>query len=223
MQSFIFDFNGTLYQDCPMHLAAWRRFYQEHRVPFTDDMFYKYMCGPPNNEIIRFMMGADIPNAEADRLSEEKECFYREIVYDDPTLQVLTPGAVEMLDRLKALSVPFAIATGSIKSNVDFYMETLHIDRWFDYDHVFYAHDGIPGKPDPAVYRMAMEQLGYAPRETVVVEDGTAGIRSAIGAGVGSIIAIDTTLGPDAFRDIPEVHAVIHDFYGFERFIERNV
>ena len=53
----------------------------------------------------------------------------------------------------------------------------------------------------------------------MVVEDAMAGIQSAIGAGVRSIIAIDTTLGPDAFRGIPEVVAVIHDFHGFERFI----
>lgn len=219
MKRFIFDFNGTLYQDCPMHLAAWRRFYEKYGVPFTDDMFYRYMCGPPNNEIIRFMMGADIPDAEANRLSEEKERFYREIILNDPSLRSLTPGAAEMLDMLKARDIPCAIATGSIKTNVDFYMDTLHIDRWFDYDHVFYARDGIPGKPDPAVYRMAMEQLGFVPEDTVVVEDGIAGISSAVGAGIKTIIAIDTSLGPDAFTGIPEVVAIIHDFYGFERYL----
>ena len=83
---------------------------------------------------------------------------------------------------------------------------------------MFHAHDGIPGKPDPAIYRMAMAQLGYDPEDTVVVEDGLAGVHSAIGAGVKSIIAIDTTLGAQAFKDIPEVVAIIHDFYGFERF-----
>jgi HAD superfamily hydrolase (TIGR01509 family) len=123
------------------------------------------------------MMGADISDAEADRLSEEKEGFYREIVYAAPSLQVLTPGAEEMLDHLKARGIPFAIATGSIKTNVDFYMNTLRIDRWFDYDHIFYAHDDIPGKPDPAVYRLAMQKLGYRPEDTVVVEDGLAGVQ----------------------------------------------
>ena len=219
MRSFIFDFNGTLYQDCPMHLAAWGRFYEKYGVPFTEELFYKYMCGPPNDEIIRRMLG-DGPSDEAvQRMSEEKELYYRQIVRDDPALQHLTPGADEMLDLLKARDVPCAIATGSIKSNVDFYMDTLHIDRWFDYDHIFHAHEGIPGKPDPAIYRLAMEKLGYAPENTVVVEDGLAGIQSAVGAGVKTIIAIDTTLGAEAFSGIPEVAAIIHDFYGFEQFL----
>ena len=219
MRSFIFDFNGTLYQDCPMHLAAWGRFYEKYGVPFTEELFYRYMCGPPNDEIIRRMLGDGYTDAEVDAMSEEKEGYYRQIVLDDPTLQRLTPGAEEMLDMLKARGIPYAIATGSIRSNVDFYMDTLHIDRWFDYGHVFHAHDGIPGKPDPAIYRMAMAQLGYDPEDTVVVEDGLAGVHSAIGAGVKSIIAIDTTLGAQAFKDIPEVVAIIHDFYGFERFL----
>ena len=221
MQSFIFDFNGTLYQDCPMHLAAWGRFYKKYGVYYDEDLFYKYMCGPPNDEIIRLMLGDGPTDAEIDHMSEEKEGFYREIVLNDPSLQHLTDGADEMLDMLKARHIPYAIATGSIKSNVDFYMDTLRIDRWFDYDHIFNSDGDIPGKPDPAVYRLAMQKLGYRPEETVVVEDGFAGIQSAIGAGIRRIIAIDTTMGPDAFRDIPEVVAVIHDFHSFERFIDQ--
>lgn len=220
MRSFIFDFNGTLYQDKWMHMAAWRRFCEEHAVAFTEDMFYKYMCGPPNSEIIRIIMDPSLPDSVVDQLSEDKERCYREIVLNDPALQVLTPGAEEMFEKLAARGVPFAIATGSIKSNVDFYFDILKIGRWFDLDHVFYAHDHIPGKPHPAVYLQAMEKLNFSPEETVVVEDGLAGIQSAVGAGVRTIIAIDTTMGPEAFRDMPEVAAVIHDFYGFERFVD---
>lgn len=218
MRSFIFDFNGTLYPDSPIHIEAWRRFLTRHHVTFTEDMFYKYMCGPPNNEILRIVLDPTLSDEEADALSEEKERGYREIVMSDPALRALTPGVPEMLDGLKAAGVPYAIATGSIRSNVDFYMDVLGIDRWFDYDHVFFADDSVPGKPDPAVYRLAMQSLGFHPEKTVVVEDGMAGIQSAIGAGVRSIIAIDTSLGPDAFRGIEQVFAVIHDFHGFERF-----
>ena len=122
-----------------------------------------------------------------------------------------------MLDRMKAAGVPCAIATGADRANVDFYMDVLNIGRWFDYDHIFCAHRGIPGKPDPAIYRMTMEKLGYDPADTVVVEDALAGVRAAVGAGIRTVVAIDTTLGPAAFADIPEVVAVIHDFHDFEK------
>lgn len=221
MRAFIFDFNGTLFLDSPLHIQAWDMFCRKYGMPFSEDLFYRYMCGPPNHEIIRKIMGNDLSDEEVSRISEEKEAMYRQIVLDDPSLQSLTPGADAMLDDLKARGIPIAIATGSIRSNVDFYMNTLKIDRWFDYDHIFYSHADLPGKPDPTVYRMAMEQLGFEPAETVVVEDGLAGVQSAIGAGVKSVIAIDTTLGPEVFRGIPEVRAIIHDFHGFDRLIEQ--
>ena len=220
MKNVIFDFNGTLFLDSPIHLNSWRIFFERRGLPYTDEMFYKYMCGPTNSSILRRWISPDLTDAEADALSEEKEQIYRDIVKGDPSLQELTPGAKEMLDGLKARGAKYAIATGSTKSNVDFYMDTLRIDRWFDYDHIFYDEIGLPGKPDPAVYLGAMKKLGFTPADTIVVEDALPGVQSAVGAGIDHIIAMDTTLGPHAFDGFPQVRAVIHDFYGFERFLE---
>lgn len=219
MKAFIFDFNGTLFQDTPMHLYAWREFFRRHGVTVTDEAFYKYMCGPPNTAILARFLGDHLSDAQVAALSEEKENLYRQVILDDPALQVLTPGAAEMLDHLKSAGIPHAIATGADKGNMNFYMKVLGVGRWFDYDHIFCAHRGLPGKPDPAIYRLAMDRLGYAPAETVVVEDALAGIQSALGAGVQTVVAIDTTLGRDAFAGIPEVRAVVHDFLDYRAFI----
>ena len=59
MTSYLFDFNGTLYQDTPMHKSAWREYFRRMHAPFTDENFYKYMCGPPNSEILRRMIRPD--------------------------------------------------------------------------------------------------------------------------------------------------------------------
>lgn len=220
MKNIIFDFNGTLFLDSPIHLKSWGLFFERRGLPYSDELFYTKMCGPTNSTILRTMIDPSLTDAEADILSEEKEQIYRDIVKADPAMQALTPGAAEMLDNLKALGAKYAIATGSTKSNVDFYMETLGIDRWFDYDHIFYDEIGLPGKPDPAIYLGAMKKLGFTPADTIVVEDAMPGVQSAVGAGIETIIAMDTTLGPHAFDAFSQVKAVIHDFYGFERFLE---
>ncbi len=220
MRSFIFDFNGTLFQDSEMHHIAWTRFMADRGIELTDELFHRYMCGPPNDAILRRFISEDLTDAEIAALAAEKEALYREQVLSDPALQVLTPGAPELLDDLKARGIPYAIATGSSWDNVDFYLRTLRIDRWFPQERIFYAEGRLPGKPDPAIYRLAMEKLGFDPGETVVVEDALPGIQSAIGAGIRHIVAIDTTLGPEAFAGIPEVKAVIHDFMNYERWID---
>ena len=219
MRQFIFDFNGTLYQDTALHRQAWGAFLARRGIPLSDEDFHNYMCGPPNDAILRHFISPDLSDAQISRMAFEKESLYRDAVRADPSMQRLTDGAADILDELKARGIPYAIATGSSRDNVDFYMEVLRIDRWFDYDHIFYAEGRLPGKPDPAIYRLAMEKLGYEPGKVTVVEDAMAGIESARRAGVGRIIAIDTTMGPRAFDGMADVCAVIHDFTDFERFL----
>ena len=41
-----------------------------------------------------------------------------------------------------------------------------------------------PGKPDPAVYRVALQRLGTDPSASIAIEDTVNGARSARGAGL---------------------------------------
>ncbi len=220
MRSFIFDFNGTLFRDTEFHRIAWTQFMARHGIAISDDDFRQKMNGPGNDVILRRFFGAGPSDEQITALSEEKERIYRAIVLSDPAGQALAPGVVEMLDMLKDRQVPCCVATASIRANVDFYMENLGLKRWFDYRHIFYMTGEFPGKPDPAIYLTAMQRLGFRPEATLVVEDSLSGIQSATGAGVGGIIAIGETVPPEVLNRMPGVIAHIHDFYGFERFLE---
>jgi HAD superfamily hydrolase (TIGR01509 family) len=220
MRSFIFDFNGTLFRDTEFHRIAWTQFMANHGIAISDDDFRQKMNGPGNDVILRRFFGSGPSDEEITALSEEKERIYRAIVLADPAREALAPGAVEMLDALKARQAPCCVATASIRANVDFYMEELGLKRWFDYKHIFYMTGELPGKPDPAIYRAAMQRLGYRPDDTFVVEDSLTGIQSATSAGVGGIIVIGETVPPEALTRMPGVVAHIQDFFGFERFLE---
>ncbi|CAM5336307.1 HAD family hydrolase [Streptomyces fumanus] len=53
----------------------------------------------------------------------------------------------------------------------------------------FSAEDSLPvptSKPDPAVYRHALAELGVAPREALAVEDSATGAASAVAAGIAT-------------------------------------
>ena len=220
MRSFIFDFNGTLYRDTEYHRIAWKQFMAVHGIAISDDDFRRKMNGPGNDVILRRFFGDGPSNAEINALSEEKERIYRDIVLADPARQALAPGVVEMLDMLKARRVPCCVATASIRANVVFYMETLGLNRWFDFDHIFYMTGELPGKPDPAIYRVAMQRSGFLPRHTWVVEDSLPGMQSALGAGVGGLIAVGETVPRDALARMSGLVAHIQDYYGFERFLD---
>ena len=219
MRSFIFDFNGTLFRDTEFHRVAWKQFMGRHGISITDEDFRQKMNGPGNDIILRRFFGDGASDAEIGALSEEKERIYRDIVLADPARKALAPGVAEMFDALKARGVPCGVATASIRANVDFYMDALGLNRWFDYDHIFYMNGEFPGKPDPAIYRVAIRRMGCRPEDTVVVEDSLPGMRSALGAGAGGIIAVGDNVAPAALAEFPNILARIQDFFGFERFI----
>ena len=219
MKAFIFDFNGTLFPDSEIHDRAWKIFMARRGISLSTEAFLKYMCGPPNDVILRQFLDPNLTPSQIDELSEEKESIYRELVGSNPANRRLTPGADEMLDALKQSGIPYAIATCSSRENVDFYFDVLGIGQWFTRDNVFYPTGKIPGKPDPAIYQMAMAQMGFNPGHTVVVEDSLAGVQSAISAGIEQIIAIDASFGAESFAQFPQIMAIVHDFRNFERFI----
>jgi len=54
-------------------------------------------------------------------------------------------------------------------------------------------------KPDPAIYKLARDQLGLDPDRCVVIEDSNNGLRAAIGAGMHCIVTISSYTGGEDF------------------------
>ena len=55
-----------------------------------------------------------------------------------------------------------------------------------------FAGDVVPAKkPDPAIYRLALEVLGADPADTLVVEDSRNGLVSATGAGLPCLVTVN--------------------------------
>ena len=93
---------------------------------------------------------------------------------------------------------------------MEFYFEQLGLARWFTPERVIFAGPDMPGKPDPAIYRLAMQRLGAEPAACVVLEDAPAGVRSALAAGAGQVVGIGETAAgraqlAAAFPDIPVI------------------
>jgi HAD superfamily hydrolase (TIGR01509 family) len=200
----IFDFNGTLLPDTPIHERVWRDYSVLLRgSPLSEEEFL-HMHGRPTRFYLEYLLGRTLNNSEIDYHSEEKEKIYRKICLDlGPDLD-LTNGADNLLDFLKSRKIPCTIATASTKQNVDFYFETFHLGKWFDYDKVVYDDGNFPGKPDPQIYLRTAQKLGLPPQDCIVAEDALSGIESAHNAGIGCIVAI----GPK------EAHAVLKTYSG---------
>lgn len=214
----IFDFNGTLFWDSAKHKQAWREYSKILRgTPFTDEEMVKYMFGRTNEIIIKYAIGKQPDPQTVEKYGQEKEALYRQMCLDDKQNFHLAPGAEEFLDFLKQNDIPMTIATMSDKTNVDFYIENFHLEKWFDIDKIVYSDGKIKGKPEPDIYILAAQKLNLKPQECIVIEDAISGIKSAHSANIGKIIAICSEEPPELYKSIPEVSLIINDFTGLDR------
>ena len=170
--AWIFDFNGTLVFDSIYHEQAWNR-YMEGRLGrvVPREEFLAHVHGRTNRDILTYLLGRCPTQAEADAEGEAKEELYRQLCRGAGPAYRLVEGAAALLDRLAAENIPFAIATSSTRPNVEFYFEQLGLARWFTPERVIFAGPDMPGKPDPAIYRMGVEAAGVQPGEVLVVGD----------------------------------------------------
>ncbi|MEZ5072677.1 MAG: HAD family phosphatase [Bacteroidales bacterium] len=207
----LFDFNGTLYWDTPLHNRAWDQFLDRHRISLTDEEKDRRIHGKNNRDIMRILFGRDLDPAEFDRYSKEKEDIYQAMCLQQ-NLQ-LADGTIPLFDFLKDKGIPFTIATAADLYNMNFYFSHLGLGRWFDLRRVVYSDGTIKSKPDPEIFFKAAEVLGLSPDDLLVFEDSYGGIQAAEGFGAGTIFIVDST-GAD-YSAYP--HRIIRSFDEVDR------
>lgn len=190
-QGIVFDFNGTLLWDMDLHNQVWRELGRHHLGrTLTDEELNTKFIGRTNVEIWPYLVGHSPTRDELHRLAEEKEQAYRELLVSLPHRVTLVDGAVELFETCLGAGIEIAIGTAAGKTNVDFYVETFGLHRWFRPERIVYDDGTRPGKPHPALFSTAMERLGLPPQKCIVVEDGVLGIQAARAAHAGKVYGI---------------------------------
>jgi beta-phosphoglucomutase len=207
MRGAIFDLDGTIVDNMPVHAEAFAIFVERHGLPplTLDDR--KRLDGRRNRDIFPDLFGRPLSDAEHLAFADEKEALYREL-----SVGRLVPldGLVRLLDCLAARSTPVAVATSAPPANVSHTLTELGLaDRLT----CIVRSDEVPrGKPFPDVFLAAASRLGVAPADCVAFEDAPIGVIAAREAGmqtvaVASSFAADVFLAPEVGADV-----VVKDF-----------
>lgn len=192
MKGIIFDFNGTMFQDSHLHESAWIHMVKKYsKGTLSEDDILLNLHGRTNKEILNYFISDSLTELEIEKLSFEKESYYRELCLQSPENLKLTDGLTSVLDQLKLQDIPRTIATATVIENVEFYFKVFNLDKWFSFDKVVYDNGTFLGKPAPDIFQIASNKLNLEPKDCLVVEDAYSGILAAKKAGIGKIIAID--------------------------------
>jgi len=118
-------------------------------------------------------------------VAEENEVVTRHLA------AVLRPDE-SVREPLRALQADFGLAlvSSSALTRIDASLKSSGLVELFPTARRFSAQDSLPvptSKPDPAVYQLAVQQLGLVPGTALAVEDAVPGAQSAVAAGLYTV------------------------------------
>jgi HAD superfamily hydrolase (TIGR01509 family) len=207
----IFDFNGTLFWDSEYQEISWDKYFKIHNFYLTPAQKKEYIHGRNGKDTFEFLFKRKLSDVEVEKYTEEKELIYRNECLKHE--MKLAPGAVELLEYLKAQDIPMAIATASGKTNVDFFIDKLNLLDYFAGEHIIYNDGKIKGKPHPDIFEKAIRKLGVRNSASIIFEDSFSGIQAAINCKVSNVIIVNSTKANYSDFKLP----VIAHFDEFDR------
>ena len=183
----IFDLDGTLIDNNSYHLQSWLQYLKDMNREMSEEEYKARVNGRTNKDVIEYIYQRQMDDEEAMKYAQEKEAIYRKLYA--PHIKPVE-GLLELLEKLRSLSIPMAIATSGIQVNIDFLFEHIPIRSYFDVI-VNSAHI-TKGKPDPEIYIKTAELLKVSKADCLVFEDAVVGINSAKAAGM-KVVGVLTT------------------------------
>lgn len=172
----IFDMDGVLVDSADAHWKSWRILGERECRPIREESFAQTF-GRQNKDIIPIFFG-DVSPLESQRLADQKEEIYRDLVRARPPI---VEGATELVRGLRRIGAALAIGSSGPRENIMLIVSAMGIGD--SLDAIVCAEDVTRGKPDPQVFAVAAERLTLPSDRCVVVEDAPAGVTAAKRAG----------------------------------------
>ena len=179
-RAFIFDCDGTLADNMPLHFSAWTRAMDDFGGSYPEELFYEW-GGVPTGDIVRRLNAKFGLAMDVDEVVHRKEHYYRESIP-----QVRPVHDVVALLRAHHGKVPLAVASGGHRDLVERTLVALGIRDLFDA--VVAAEDYKRGKPAPDPFLKAAERLRVEPQHCLVFEDTETGAQAARAAGMAWVL-----------------------------------
>lgn len=192
LRALIFDFDGVIVDTETPLFDAWAATFEHFgAAPIAHDRWADSIGRHEEDPLVldplatlAATLGHPVDEAEV----QEVRRRFRDAILDALPLQ---PGVVALLDAADSLGLPVAIASSSPRDWIERHLGPRGVlDR---FPTMSCAGDGVPGKPDPAVYLEAARLLGVDPGTCLAIEDSPHGTAAAKASGA-TCIAVPTPL-----------------------------
>jgi HAD superfamily hydrolase (TIGR01509 family) len=203
LSAVIFDLDGLIVNSEDVYEQADVEVLRRRGKVYTADLRAQ-MMGRPTAESLRKMIEWHALEDTLELLEAERSLLRDKLL--DESIEPM-PGLHQLLGALDAAQIPKAIGTSGHRSYVTYVLDRLGLQARFQF--ALTSEDVVYGKPAPDVYQLAAAKLGFAPAQTMVLEDSVNGCRAGVAAGAFTIA-------------VPNRHTRDYDFTGV-RFVAETL
>mgnify|MGYP001359616794 FL=1 len=218
LRAVIFDFNGIIVDDEPIHFKLFQRVLGEEGIVLTEEAYYARYLGFDDRGAFSFGYrehNRPLSHKTLTELIERKADYYQEAIRNHVAI---FPGVKALVADL-AQSLPLAVASGALRNEIETILTTARLIEHFKA--IVSAEDVERGKPEPDIFLKALAVLnaqngnGIRASECVVIEDSKEGIKGARSAGM-KCLAVTNSHPPELLTDanavVKTLEAVTLDF-----------
>jgi beta-phosphoglucomutase-like phosphatase (HAD superfamily) len=205
IKALIFDMDGTMIDSMGHHRLSWIEFVRRHAIEIEVDDLMRRTTGRNGAECMNELFGREFSHGESWVLVAEKEEIYRELFA--PVFREVA-GFRAFAAKAGAAGLGIGVGTAGDRHNIAFALQHLGMDPAPQV--IVGGDEGLPGKPDPAIFLEAARRLGVAPEQCVVFEDAPFGIEAARRAGMAAVAVCSTHSAQEL--DGPHVLAAIEHY-----------
>ena len=182
-EAIIFDCDGVLVNSEEILQGVELALLGEHGLDYDLEEYSRRFLGVSNKTFFAELnkdsmnkLGIPLPEDFIDRIgTAARATFESDLIAFD--------GVHELVQKWQGA---LAVASSSSAENLALKLRITRLSSIFD-PHVYSADEVAAGKPDPAIYLHAAQQLSISPKHCVAIEDSINGIVSARAAGMGAI------------------------------------
>jgi HAD superfamily hydrolase (TIGR01509 family) len=191
LKAVLFDFNGVIIRDEPLHEKLIERLLLEENLRSKPGEFRQFCLGRSDRACLQDLFssrGRVLSDAYLDTLIARKARAYQEELEKLSPLPIYA-GVQDLIFTIRASQLKLAVVSGALRSEIALVLERAQLSEAFPV--IVSGDDAIPSKPEPDGYLLAVERLNQqypglnlAPAECLVIEDTFAGIAAAKRAGI---------------------------------------
>jgi HAD superfamily hydrolase (TIGR01509 family) len=178
IKAIIFDFDGLILDTETPDYQAWQWVFAQYGVELILDVWIPIIGSTSDLNLYQLLSEKSGRAVNREDIREARRTRMDQLMES----QEILPGVLDVIEYAEQNGLSLGVASSSVAEWVHGNLKRLNLIHRFKT--IRTAEDVEKTKPDPALYRLVVQDLGVQPHEAVALEDSENGVKAAKAAGL---------------------------------------